>query len=82
MIITEVNSEQKMTFIEKNLIIYNLYLRQLLNKYLLVFNMGYISHMMEKFTESEKIIDFNWEEGSISFNKIKKPLINIKLLKN
>ena len=78
----EVNLEQKTTYIEKNLIIYNLYLRQLLNKYLLVFNMGYISHMMEKFTESVKIIDFNWEESLISFNRIKKPLISIKQLKS
>jgi len=38
--------------------------------------------MMEKFLELAKITDFNWEEDSISFCKIKKLLINIKQLKN
>jgi hypothetical protein len=37
---------------------------------------------MEKFLELAKITDFNWEEDSISFCKIKKLLINIKQLKN
>jgi hypothetical protein len=38
--------------------------------------------MTEKFMELEKITDFNWEEGTISFSKIKKLLINIKQQKS